>query len=313
MEKILVVFSIHDQLQALGRAMSSVLSQDVQDFELLVVDSGSSSLADEVLKNYTDKRISYKLVDGGNRQAARNAGIDHAKANGFKTIAFLDAEDYWTPDHLSTVQRLSKSFADANVFATSYSIKSGRRNKAPQFSNFKIPDDQVIDHFFRHNFKNVLLTASTFAVKTSVFEELDGFETEFTHGSEVDLWIRLGMHAKIAFSFHKTCVRDETVRYAGPSVPVAQRQFVDLDQYEQFTEEHDGLKKFLDLNRFSLSLAHRLENDIRTAVAYQQKIDSDSLTKQQRKLLEMSRLELKRFKRTNKVLGRLSWNLRSVR
>jgi len=124
--------------------------------------------------------------------------------------------------------------------------------------------------------------------------------------------LRLGLSQNIAFNFQTTCVRDENARNDGKRIPIAQRRFIDLDRYEKEADKKPGLKKFLDLNRFSLSLAHRLENDIKGAVHYQKPIDTEHLSKQQRQLLDMSRMELKKFKRTNKVLGRMSWNLRSV-
>jgi glycosyltransferase involved in cell wall biosynthesis len=101
--RIAVVLPVHDRADVLGRAIRSVLDQSLREFELVVVDDGSTDGSVAVAKSFRDDRI--KLIElGENRggNAARNVGVRATKA---ALIAFLDSDDVYLPDKLDTVVR----------------------------------------------------------------------------------------------------------------------------------------------------------------------------------------------------------------
>jgi glycosyltransferase involved in cell wall biosynthesis len=83
----------------LAEAIASVLGQTLQDFELIVVDDGSTDGSAGILARYGDR---VRVIRQANRgvSAARNAGIEAASG---EFIAFLDADDYWEPDFLDAM------------------------------------------------------------------------------------------------------------------------------------------------------------------------------------------------------------------
>jgi glycosyltransferase involved in cell wall biosynthesis len=98
---ISVVLPVHNRADVLPRAIRSVLDQRLRDFELIVVDDGSTDESAAVAKSFDDERI--QVVElrqnrGGN--AARNAGVRAASA---PLIAFLDSDDAYLPEKLETV------------------------------------------------------------------------------------------------------------------------------------------------------------------------------------------------------------------
>jgi glycosyltransferase involved in cell wall biosynthesis len=98
---ISVVLPVHNRADVLPRAIESVLGQTLEDFELVVVDDGSSDKSVELAKSFNDARI--KLIElGQNRggNAARNAGVRAATA---PLIAFLDSDDTYFPEKLERV------------------------------------------------------------------------------------------------------------------------------------------------------------------------------------------------------------------
>ena len=98
---ISVVLPVHNRADVLSRAIESVLHQTLEDFELVIVDDGSTDASVEVAKSFDDPRI--KLIDlGQNRggNAARNAGVRAATA---PLVAFLDSDDVYRPDKLEQV------------------------------------------------------------------------------------------------------------------------------------------------------------------------------------------------------------------
>jgi glycosyltransferase involved in cell wall biosynthesis len=96
-----VILPVHNRADVLGRAIQSVLDQHLREFELIIVDDGSTDGSVAVAKSFADPRI--KIMElGENRggNAARNAGI---RAAGAPLIAFLDSDDTYLPDKLETI------------------------------------------------------------------------------------------------------------------------------------------------------------------------------------------------------------------
>ena len=98
-----VVVPVYNVRQWVGRAIESILAQTFEDFELIVIDDGSTDDSAEVVAQYTDPRV--KLIRQENRGngRARNRGIE---ASTGKWIAFLDADDQWLPGILEDYYRV---------------------------------------------------------------------------------------------------------------------------------------------------------------------------------------------------------------
>jgi glycosyltransferase involved in cell wall biosynthesis len=99
--KISVILPVHNRADVLGRAIESVLEQQLKDFELIVIDDGSTDGSAELVETFGDDRIHLIRLDrnrGGN--VARNEGI---RAAGAPLIAFLDSDDRYLPNKLDWV------------------------------------------------------------------------------------------------------------------------------------------------------------------------------------------------------------------
>jgi len=97
--KVSVILPVHNRADVLPRAIESVLGQELRDFELVVIDDGSTDGSAEVAELFGDERIRLIRLDrnrGGN--VARNEGIRAARA---PLIAFLDSDDRYFPDKLA--------------------------------------------------------------------------------------------------------------------------------------------------------------------------------------------------------------------
>ncbi|MDE2266291.1 MAG: glycosyltransferase family 2 protein [Alphaproteobacteria bacterium] len=98
-----VVIPVYNRATVLGDALRSVLAQTEQDFEIVVVDDGSTDHPERTVKEISDPRIVLARQDNGGGGAARNTGIDIARG---RFIAFLDSDDEFLPHHLSTMRKL---------------------------------------------------------------------------------------------------------------------------------------------------------------------------------------------------------------
>ncbi len=93
-----VIITTYNAAPYLSAAVDSVLAQTYRDFEVLLIDDGSTDNTCQVLEPYLD-RLRYIYQDNQERSAARNNGMQHAAGS---WIAFLDGDDAWTPDKLAT-------------------------------------------------------------------------------------------------------------------------------------------------------------------------------------------------------------------
>nr|WP_292901184.1 glycosyltransferase family A protein [Nonlabens sp.] len=293
------------------RAINSVCNQDYTNFDLLIIDDGSTDESLDLIKHFKSDRILIYSQENTGVSATRNCALKFAIDKHYDGIAFLDADDYWWPNHLSLLTQLFTKFPEAQAVASNYNLKRSRKTLETQWSGFKNEKDQLLEHFFEHNYLNSICTCSTLMIKTEAIEKVGFFNEQVTHFEDIDWFTKIGMNLKVAFSFRVTTIIDETAENRSDQTDMNNRCLPDFSCYETEIKKHQGLQKYLDLNRFSIALAYRMENDIRNAAFYQQKINLRNLSLKQQKLLLMSGLQLKSLKHTQKIFGNLGWHLRT--
>jgi glycosyltransferase involved in cell wall biosynthesis len=310
--KILVVIPVFNKVATLSRAVDSVLQQDHKNFKILIADDGSTDGSAVVAQQFESKGAIVLLSDQNNGVSdTRNLGLQYAIDNEYTHVALLDADDYWQPNHLSTLDHLTQKFPDAKAFSTNYILKRPRKTYKTKFSNLPSEEDQQLEFFFTNNFLNPILRCSTIMVATTALGSIGMFDKKFTHFEDIDWFIRIGMNVPIAFSHKVTVSIDETAQNRSDKVAMSDRRFPDFVNYDEATQKHEGLGKYLSLNRYAIALAYRMDNDIKNATQYQQKVDAQHLNRKQAKLINMSRLQLKSLRKTQRVLGNLGFHLRA--
>ena len=138
-----VVIPAYNYAHFVGEAIESVLAQTYEDFEVLVIDDGSTDNTREVVQAYVDKdnRVRYVYKDNAGLSAARNTGIEIATG---AYIAFLDADDLWTCEKLErTMERFAKLGPGWGLVATLRSVTTADGALVPQKS-FGASEDQEV-------------------------------------------------------------------------------------------------------------------------------------------------------------------------
>ena len=120
--KYSVVIPLYNKENSIGATIESVLNQRYRDFEILVVNDGSTDRSLAVARNYEPRGI--RVIDQKNNgvSVARNAGILAAAG---EYVCFLDADDLWHEDYLETVNHLTEAYPQSNIFVTAYSVLLG--------------------------------------------------------------------------------------------------------------------------------------------------------------------------------------------
>src|SRR5579863_5435892 len=104
-----IILPSYNRSQLISVPIRSVLAQTFNDWELLVVDDGSTDDTREVALSFKDSRITYIWQPNAERSAARNNGISKAKG---KYICFLDSDDYYLDNHLSALYKAIESYQE---------------------------------------------------------------------------------------------------------------------------------------------------------------------------------------------------------
>jgi glycosyltransferase involved in cell wall biosynthesis len=109
-----VIIPVYNRAAVLETALHSVLAQTFQDFEIVVVDDGSSDDPAGVIERIADNRIRLLRQENQGGAAARNIGIDAAAG---RYVAFLDSDDVFLPHHLQTMHSLLKDTTGTGAYA----------------------------------------------------------------------------------------------------------------------------------------------------------------------------------------------------
>ena len=184
MPKVSIILPAYNCAKYLPDSVGSVLSQGFKDFELLIVDDGSTDETEEfVRKNFTDPRIVYIRQGHAGLSAARNNGLAHARG---EFIAFLDADDLFLPDKLEKEFLVfeKKPAADI-VYSSEKYFYEDDKDKLLDSPYEKLSGDLF---FFlkRSNFIHV----STVMFKKSMFKGME-FDTALKSHEDWDFFLRL--------------------------------------------------------------------------------------------------------------------------
>jgi len=292
MPKFSVVIAVYNKEAFIADTLRSVINQSFTDFEIILVNDGSTDSSEEIIKSFKDKRISYYFQHNAGAAAARNTAINKATA---PYIALLDADDLWAPNYLVEQNRLLKKYPNASVFACNSEIKDGVKIIHETYSiNIGNKEDLEVN-FFEASYISSIINSSTTVLKREVFDTTGLYDCTIKSGQDTDLFIRIGLHYLIVFSpkVLVTIIRNqESLSQTTFSV----KNKPTFQAYEQFEDSNKPLKKFLDLNRFSLAILAKLGNEKREFKWLLEKIDPVNLNKKQRLLLKTPAAVLRQLK-----------------
>lgn len=189
-----VVIPTYNRGDVLGRSIRSVLEQTYSDFEVLVVDDGSSDHTASVVRDFDDSRVNY-LAHEENRgaAAARNTGI--RAANG-EFIAFQDSDDEWLPRKLEKQMAVFDRVPEevGVVYSAFYDIAEEETNRVPDTATESI-DGDVHERLLEFNF----ISTQVAVVRRGCFRTVGLFDEDLPRLIDWELWIRLSEQYRFEF------------------------------------------------------------------------------------------------------------------
>lgn len=200
--KYSVVIPLYNKQRYIRETLKSVLEQTFQDFEILVVDDGSSDESLKEAKKVVSEKI--RIIEQPNQgvAVARNTGIQHAEG---EYISFLDADDKWKKNYLETIDELTRKYQQSDIFVTAYAVDmgDGKINLSTQLT----PEEGCLESYWltlKEKYDFVWTSATT--IRRDALLKAKLFRPGEKIGQDLDMWARVARNnPSVAYSA-KACV-----------------------------------------------------------------------------------------------------------
>ena len=180
--KVSVIIPTYNRGWVLREAIDSVLAQDYTDYELIVVDDGSTDNTREILDSYGRDIIVLQQPNKG-VSAARNRGIAESRA---QLVALLDSDDIWLPQKLTRQVAFFKSNPDALICQTEETwVRNGVR------VNPKKRHHKFSGMIFEPSLALCLVSPSAVMIRKTLFDTVGLFDESLPACEDYDLWLRV--------------------------------------------------------------------------------------------------------------------------
>lgn len=195
MKMFSVIIPLYNKEEYIQRTLNSVLAQSFKEFEVIIVDDGSTDNSLEIVEKNNDSRIHIlKQVNQG-VSAARNIGILNAK---YDLVAFIDADDTWDPQFLKEMYHLIEKFPIASLYYSNYKLVNEKRQKRHKESEGV--EYMIVDDYFEFTISNPPVCASSVVIKKRVLNEFGAFPLKISRGEDLYLWTNIALKYKIAYT-----------------------------------------------------------------------------------------------------------------
>ena len=195
-----VVIPLYNKEKQIAVTLQSVFAQTCADYEIIVIDDGSTDGSPAVVESLHDPRIRLIRQANAGVSAARNLGIAEARG---EYIALLDADDEWRPDYLATIAALIRKYPQCDVFATNYSHVDSNGKTFPTILR-KLPfdgDDGILYNYFEvASVSSPPICSICITARKEAFQSVGGFPLGIKSGEDLLTWARLAARYKIAYS-----------------------------------------------------------------------------------------------------------------
>lgn len=235
--KVSIILPTYNRANLVGKSVESVLNQTYNDFELIIVDDGSTDNTKEVLKSFEDSRIQY-IIHNRNKGAASamNTGIKASKGH---FLSIQNSDDIWLPEK---IEKELKSFENSDsgvgvVYSGLYQVKKNKKIYLPA-SGVKKKEGFVHDELLNGNFVNGLSL-----IKKICFEKAGLYDENLPGLEDWELYIRISKYYTFKFVDKPLIVTklSQDSLSVKPSVFINSTKMIIEKHYKEFNEHKTAL------------------------------------------------------------------------
>jgi glycosyltransferase involved in cell wall biosynthesis len=206
-----IVIPLYNGEKYICRTLNSVLNQSYKDFEVIVVNDGSTDNGAKKVTDFSNPKITLVHQQNSGVSAARNKGIEIGKGEYF---AFLDADDEWDEFFLEKLIDLTKKYPNAGIYTSGYRMvfPSGSNVEITLVEKLNKKETLLVSDYFHKANGGPFIQTSGVMIPRNVIKDLGVFIVGKQWGEDVELWARIGLDYDIAyntnilFTYHQTIV-----------------------------------------------------------------------------------------------------------
>ncbi|MCD6162696.1 MAG: glycosyltransferase family 2 protein [candidate division Zixibacteria bacterium] len=206
MPKVSVIIPVYNSTGFIDEALQSVFAQTFKDYEIIIINDGSTDNTKQVIEKYSDK-IRYFYQENRGPAAARNNGIKKAKG---EYIAFIDSDDIWHPEKLKmqvsildSNQNIGMVFTENSLFDENgvYESSLGKRKR--------LMHGNLAENIFLYSY----VATPTVMIRREVFDNIGLFEESIKMAEDDNMWIRIASNYRVELIYQSlVSVRDHPNR-----------------------------------------------------------------------------------------------------
>ena len=303
MPLISIVIPLYNKERFIKETLDSVFNQSFTDYEIIIVNDGSTDSSVFIVNAIEDQRITVLSNQNKGVSYARNFGISKANSD---LIALLDGDDLWEPNHLENLYNLYEKFPDCGLYATAYNKKyfNGEKIKA-SYNGLAKEYFGIIEDYFSASIKDSIAWTSAVLIPMKTFRKVGVFDEEMRSGQDTDLWIRIALKDSIAFS--SIASSNKIILAPKYHLSYSTNRIDRLKLFEKFKAVElptTSFKKYMDLNRFSVAIERKIAKDYINYRRLRNGIDPLNLNFKQRIILNMPSILIGLLKRLQNTLLR---------
>lgn len=257
-----IIIPVYNKEKFLRNTLDTVLNQTFRDYEIIVVNDGSTDGSLEILHNIKDPRLRIFNQENQGAAASRNQGMERASAPYF---CFLDADDSWTPDHLAVLADTIRRFPEGKMFCSRY-VTQINHNTFIKNKLLGIADDYegYVHDFFRSSYVNRVALTSAVCIHESVFKKSGGFNSTTRSTEDLEYWIKIALNYRVVITAATTMIYNFIADNSSLSkIHITKKTVPDFDIYAAEEARNPSLKRFLDLYRTEYALQYKIAGDVR--------------------------------------------------
>lgn len=226
---ISVIIPLYNKELYIQRSIRSVLAQTDQHLEIIIVNDGSTDSSLYQAKKIPDKRIHFVTQDNLGVSSARNRGVQTAI---YDWVAFLDADDEWTPNFLEEIVNLHSKFPDCGLLALSYAKLYSENDEVKNRIN-GFPDgwSGEIKDYFKY-LPRFPFSSSSVVINKDILKKVEGFPVGVTVGEDIITWTKLFLTTRFAFKnsigaiYHKDAINRSLLKQSKKGITSSHIEFI---------------------------------------------------------------------------------------
>jgi glycosyltransferase involved in cell wall biosynthesis len=276
MPKISVVIPLYNKGFIISETLQSVIAQTFTDFEIIIINDGSTDNSFEIASQFVDERIRLYNQENKGVSQTRNTGIEYA--NG-ELIAFLDADDIWYPNHLEELHQLYIDFPNCGIYCNRYQIKTTSKHiQKINFNGINATYRGIVSNYFYSNKPYRIAWTSALMAERRILIKLGGFNKNVEVVEDIELWTKIAILYPVAISNKITATYNFNTPNSLTKRKICEMKLFDFSQFETAEQSNSYLKDFLDLHRFFYAIQYKSIGDKENAMFYYNKIAPKNIT-----------------------------------